>query len=292
MKNYFSQRHPAVILAYFLCAVIVTILFSHPAVTIISFLSVLLLSLWVNGFRCMLKDAASSAVTILIFTVVSPLFNHRGDTPVLYVNNRPVTLESILFGVFSGMLISGMVVWFSIWHKTLGNDKFIYLLGRKFPQSSLLITMMTGFIPYFRLKLAEITGVQKKLGVNAAKGNLSERLQSAGAILSVLVSITLEDTMETADSMAARGYSLSNKTSRGFYRFKKADVMLVAVIGIMMAAFIIIYISRDMEYSFFPAVTKVGFSDKKIIYLGLCFLFFNIALAVNIAEEVIWKLLK
>ena len=49
-------------------------------------------------------------------------------------------------------------------------------------------------------------------------------------ILSILVTWILEDSIDTADSMNARGYGLNGRTSFSIYRLDKRDKIILLII--------------------------------------------------------------
>jgi energy-coupling factor transport system permease protein len=197
-----------------------------------------------------------------------------------------------MYGIYTGLLILSMVFLFSSFHKSLGNDKFLYLFGRKFPQLSLLITMIMRFIPYFKLKINEITMSQKTIGVSTSNGTLVQRMKSGSGILSALVSVTLEDTIETADSMTARGFALSGKTSRGFYKFKVRDLMLIIIIAVFCSFCIAVYSSKSMAFYFFPTISKYTLSLPQQLAAVIYAFYLNLPLLILFMEELRWKFLK
>ena len=57
----------------------------------------------------------------LLMMVINPLFSHEGATMLFYQKDgNPVTLESILYGVGSGIMLACVVSWFSVFHS--GHD--------------------------------------------------------------------------------------------------------------------------------------------------------------------------
>ena len=64
-------------------------------------------------------------------------------------DGNPVTLESILYGVGSGIMLACVVSWFSVFHAVMTSDKFMYLFGKVIPAFSLLLSMCLRFVPRF-----------------------------------------------------------------------------------------------------------------------------------------------
>ncbi len=212
MRNPISEFHPLAVFLYFMTAVGITLLWNRPGLLLASFLIAF-------GYACALekgKNILRSLVWLLLVTalpvIVNPLVNHRGNTPVLYINDQPITLEAVLYGLFTGLMIAAMLFWFQAYSKSLDSDGFLYLFGGKLPSIALMVTMIFRFVPQFHRSLQEIEAVQKTLGAAVSRGTIRQRLQAGGRLLSALVSITLEDSLQTADSMNARGYGLPGKT--------------------------------------------------------------------------------
>lgn len=203
MRNPISEFHPLAVFLYFMTAVGITLLWNRPGLLLASFLIAF-------GYACALekgKNILRSLVWLLPVTalpvIINPLVNHRGNTPVLYINDQPITLEAVLYGLFTGLMIAAMLFWFQAYSKSLDSDGFLYLFGGKLPSIALMVTMIFRFIPQFHRSLQEIEAVQKTLGAAVSRGTIRQRLQAGGRLLSALVSITLEDSLQTADSMNA-----------------------------------------------------------------------------------------
>lgn len=232
MRNPISEFHPLAVFLYFMTAVGITLLWNRPGLLLASFLIAF-------GYACALekgKNILRSLVWLLPVTalpvIINPLVNHRGNTPVLYINDQPITLEAVLYGLFTGLMIAAMLFWFQAYSKSLDSDGFLYLFGGKLPSIALMVTMIFRFIPQFHRSLQEIEAVQKTLGAAVSRGTIRQRLQAGGRLLSALVSITLEDSLQTADSMNARGYGLPGKTRSRKIRFALRDgVLLAASLG-------------------------------------------------------------
>ncbi|MFQ9845671.1 MAG: energy-coupling factor transporter transmembrane component T [[Clostridium] leptum] len=149
MRNPISEFHPLAVFLYFMTAVGITLLWNRPGLLLASFLIAF-------GYACALekgKNILRSLVWLLLVTalpvIVNPLVNHRGNTPVLYINDQPITLEAVLYGLFTGLMIAAMLFWFQAYSKSLDSDGFLYLFGGKLPSIALMVTMIFRFVPSF-----------------------------------------------------------------------------------------------------------------------------------------------
>lgn len=104
-------------------------------------------------------------------------------------------------------MLAAVVLWFSCWNTVMTSDKLMHLFGRVVPALSLLLSMTLRFVPRFQAKLREVTAARRGMGLYAEKGRL-QKLKSAVTVFSVMVTWSLENAVETADSMKSRGYGL------------------------------------------------------------------------------------
>ena len=89
-------------------------------------------------------------MTIMII-VINPLFNHEGMTILGYFKTgNPLTLESIIYGIFMALLMMNVILWFAIYNVIMTSDKFIYIFGRIIPHLSLIISMSLRYVPRFK----------------------------------------------------------------------------------------------------------------------------------------------
>ena len=289
MRNRFSDYPSWIIIIYFSGVIAFSILFTHPFFVMISLSVGMVYLALLNGIKKMLIQIAVMLPTVLFLGIITPLINSKGITPILYVNSRPITLESVLYGVFTGVMIISVIMWFNCFHKTLGNDKFLYAFGKRFPVTALTITMIFRFIPSFNAKLSEINSAQRMLGISTSHGKLSDRLRNGGQIFSALISISLESSIETADSMTARGFGLSRRTTYQRDRFSpKYIAMLIAIITFIVA-FSVMYAKGTLSFYYFPklADTKIGLTE--IFLFCLYGLYLIIPIVIMVVDEVYWR---
>ena len=71
-------------------------------------------------------------------------------------DGNPVTLESIVYGLASGLMLAGVISWFSVFHEVMTSDKFMYLFGKVIPAFSLLLSMTLRFVPRFTEQIRRV----------------------------------------------------------------------------------------------------------------------------------------
>ncbi|UUZ92569.1 energy-coupling factor transporter transmembrane protein EcfT [Paenibacillus sp. P25] len=88
------------------------------------------------------------------------------------------------------------------------------MFGSLFPKTALLIVMSMRFVPSLKHRLAEIASVQRMKGVDPGHGDLRKRTTDGMKSLQILLTLSLEEALQTADAMKAKGYGSG---SRGRY---------------------------------------------------------------------------
>ena len=122
--------------------------------------------------------------------LANPLFNHRGVTMLFTINHLWYTLEAVCYGLVSGCSLCAVIMWFTCYQEVMTSDKFLYLFGKPFPGTSLLITMTLRFIPQLQQNRREIRQAQAMLCDEGTR--LLQRLGSALRNLSVLLTMSME----------------------------------------------------------------------------------------------------
>ncbi|MBQ7054250.1 MAG: energy-coupling factor transporter transmembrane protein EcfT, partial [Oscillospiraceae bacterium] len=185
--------------------------------------------------------------------LINAAFNHEGATILAYLpGGNPLTLESIVYGLCAAAMILSVICWFSCYNEVMTSDKFIYLFGRVSPALSLIFSMTLRFVPRFTEKLREVTIARRSLGKGAGNRNVRERIKSGLSSLSATLTWALENSIETADSMKARGYGISGRTSFSIYTFERKDKIALALIFALSLCVICGRICGSLSFSYFP----------------------------------------
>ena len=274
--NEFRHFHPIVNFKYFVFVIGFSAFFMHPLSLFVSFVCAFIYSALIGGRKTVKKNLLFIIPLIILTALINPLFNHDGKTVLLYLPDmNPLTLESIIYGVCAAFMISGVILWFSCYTEVMTSDKFIYLFGKIIPALSLVLSMVIHFVPALIKRLREIVIAQKCIGRDISKGSLWQRMKLAVKILSILVTWSLESSVETADSMKNRGYGLSGRTAYSIFHFDKRDYMALFWVLITSAAVIAGKWCGFLYYRYFPSFAMewkaLGSIATQIAYFLLCF---------------------
>jgi energy-coupling factor transport system permease protein len=230
---------------------------------------------------------------LLIAAAINPLFVHEGATILMYFHNgNPLTLESIAYGATSALMLVSVIMWFSCYNAVMTSDKFIYLFGRIIPGLSLVLSMVLRFVPKFKAQIKVISNAQKCIGRDASNGNLVQKSKNGLKILSIMLTWALENGVDTADSMNARGYGLKGRTSFSNFRFDSRDKIITLIIILLNLVLVLGIIAGRVYIRFYPTIKIADLSFKNIIIFACYFIICFIPIIIDIREDLKWKYLK
>ena len=289
--RYFDRLHPITAFVYFMLLLLVAMLTMNPVIITICYLSSVIFCGMLIGIRKLLSSLAYNIPLMLMIALTNPMFVHKGETILFFLNDNPVTKEAIIYGVFASMMIMSVFYLCRCYTEIMTSDKFIYLFGRVIPKLSLVLSMILAFIPKLKRKYREIDEAQKALGIYATQSYV-DKLRSKMRVLSILLTNSLETSVDTADSMRARGYGLKGRTSYAIYRFTASDfAYLVFSIVFGVSAVVLIMLGAS-EFYYYPTVTVIeGSPIIYILYLSLA-LFAGSSIFMEVKENILWRYLK
>jgi len=289
VKDTFSSYHPIINFAFFCAVILCSMIFLHPVYLAISMAGAISYSIFLNGRKALKFLFIFLMPMMLIAGLINPLFNHRGVTILGYINDNPVTLESIYFGIAVGVMFGAVIMWFSCYNSVMTTDKFTYLFGRIIPALSLILSMVMRFVPKFKTQIKIISNGQKCIGRDIRTGSLTDRARHGIKILSIMVTWALENAIETADSMRSRGYGLHGRTNFSIYRFDARDTVafgsLILFIILMASGAIL----RLNTVQYFPSASIDEVTPLGIVIFAGYFLLCFAPVILNVMEAIKWQ---
>ena len=141
-RRAFSRCHPLVNFLYFALVLLGATVLRHPACQVISLIGA------IACFCCLGEKKPGGFRLWYAFGAVradrrrKPRVQPRGtDDPPLSPVRKPLTLESVLYGLGAGLTLCTALIWFSNYTRVMTSDKFVYLFGRIVPALSLVLSM-------------------------------------------------------------------------------------------------------------------------------------------------------
>lgn len=286
----FARYHPMVNFIYFATVIGLSMFSSNIVFIGLSLLSSGTFMIMLKGKKALLNLVFAFPL-FLACVAINTFFNHRGMTILFYLMDNPITLESIMYGVCTGGMLLSVINWFVCYNAIMTSDKTTYLFGRLSPSISLIFTMVLRLVPKYNRQVKAIRNSMKCVGKDVTNGNLLQKTKNGLAIFSGLTTWALENGVDTADSMKARGYGLKGRTSFHNYKMVFRDFLFLGfcVVFIVLVALSIAIGANKTIY--FPKIKIAEFSVLNIFgiiaYLFLCFM----PIYTEIYERIKWKLL-
>lgn len=291
--NEFKTYHPIVNFTYFLLVIGFSCFFMHPICLVISLICGFIYSVILKGKKAIHKNLLYMIPMLIATALINPAFNHEGVTILEYLpSGNPLTLESVIYGIAAATMIVSVICWFSCYNEVMTSDKFIYLFGRIIPSLSLIISMTLRFVPRFTAQLRVVANAQRCMGRDISNGSIVKRAKYGLSILSVMMTWSLENAIETADSMKSRGYGHSGRTAFSIFTFDKRDKKALTVILILGIYTLIGNLAGGMYFRYFPSIKSTEFSIYYLSIFAAYFLLCVFPVIIEIKEARKWKSIK
>ena len=292
-RDTFSGYHPLVNFLFFGLVLLFTMCLEHPVPRLLSLAAALSYNLYLNGRKGLRFSLLYMLPMLLLTAVVNPAFSHEGVTILAYLpSGNPLTLESILYGLFAAVMLVAVILWFSCYNAVMTSDKFVYLFGRVIPALSLVLSMTLRFVPQFKAQLHVVSESQRCVGRDVSNGTVLQRARHAITILSIMVTWALENAIETADSMRTRGYGLPGRTAFSIYRFDERDKQALLWLGFCTFVVVSAWLTGGFYWRFYPSIKYMELSPLTVFFhiclAALCFT----PLILNVAADRHWKRLQ
>ncbi|WP_153733079.1 energy-coupling factor transporter transmembrane component T [Sporosarcina obsidiansis] len=223
MGNGIQAVHPFVMFFYYICVGFFAMYFNHPIFLLAGCLALIAVNFTHDGGQAMKQWAPWMIGMTLLIILINPFINSRGTHIFFYFRGKQVTLEATLYGVVTSMSLLMILLLFISLNIVLNGNKLLFIFSRILPKTAFLVMLSIRFVPLLKRRLTEIQDVQRLKGMTITQGTLRERAKSGMSILQILLSWSLEEAIETADSMKARGYGLGKRKPYIPYRMNKSD---------------------------------------------------------------------
>lgn len=308
----FDSLHPALPLVYFAVALVLAMAAPHPTLLALSFAIAALYGVWLRGGRAVARSFAWQVPLLAVIVAVNPLFSSTGTTELFRIGTQAVYAEGYANAATMALLLLCVMQWFANADAVLGSDKVMGTLGGILPTISLMISMIMRLIPQFVRRGHTINNA---LNACTAARNPSASMVSGGAFakeahraeharhqerrteqneankpahrfsairfadhlrtVTTLMGWSMENSLETADSMRCRGWGANHKrTTFRRNRFRAYDALLLSALALLsVGAAAAAYALMD-GFGFFPAFHGSLSNPLVALYvLALCFPF-------------------
>lgn len=288
-ESRFAACHPAVTFIFYMAAIVLAVVIQHPLYVAVSAIGAAALLLTLRG-RKALAMLGAMVPLFVVLAAINPLFSTGGRHIFFYLFGRPYTWEALSYGMITAGMLVATLLWFSCYNVVMTSEKFTCLFGSIIPSLSLILVMILRLIPSYQRKAKQIAGARKCV-VQSASGSKKEKFREGTAVLSALTSWSLEGAIITADSMRSRGYGTARRTNYRLYRWRGADVALLAVMVLLLSATVAAMVLGWTKISFFPVVNAAPVAGTPLAGILAYGVFLLLPTALNVLEELKWTYL-
>lgn len=283
--TFFDRLHPAVAFGYFAGALVLCMAAFQPVFIALSLAGALAWGCALDGPRRTALSLRWQLPLVAIVALLNPLFSASGSTELIRIGASAVYLESLVYGACMGMMLVAAMRWFANAGAVLTSDKVMTLFGNVAPVVALVLSMAMRLVPRFVRRGGEIDAVRAAAERTAPRG-ARERLGARARLMSVLMGWSMEDSLETADAMRARGWGIAaRRTTYARARFRARDALALAIacaLALLSGALAAIACA---QFTFYPRLSALvawwGYVPYAVFLLA--------PLAGALVEEARWK---
>lgn len=284
----FEKFHPVVNLLYFISVILFSMIFMHPVCIGISVVCFVLYSIYLGGANALKFNMFFMVPMLIVAIMMNVLFNHEGVTIIAYFpDGNPFTMESLIYGIASAFLLVSVVAVFSVINKIMTTDKLLCVFGRITPSLSLIMSMTLRFVPRF------ITHIKSVYQANSDEDlKLFDKLKLAVKSFYATVGWAMENSIETADSMRARGYGLCRRTAYSNFKLGKRDTFLLCLIMGLDVAIVLLKVFAKVSWQYFPKIEFGEIEGFELLFFCVYLALFLLPFIIEVWEVFRWKLLR
>lgn len=289
--KYFDRLHPLAAFVYLMLFLLVAMLTMHPLIVTMCCVGAVAFCGMLIGWRKLLSSLAYYIPLMLMIALTNPMFVHKGESILFFLNDNPVTKEAILYGAFASIMMMSVFYLCRCYTEIMTSDKVVYLFGKAIPKLSLVLSLILAYVPKLKRTYREIDEAQKALGIYATPGYV-DKIRSKMRVLSILLTNSLETSVDTADSMRARGYGLKGRTAYAIYRFTASDLAYMVFSLLCGVASIVLILLGAADFYYYPVLAGSEGSPAEYILCVSLFLLAASSIFMEVKENILWRYLR
>ncbi len=286
----FENLNPITISIYFLVVSCIAMFCMNPILLTFSLIGAFIFYLIRNG-RKNGKSHLGFLTLFFIMALINPLLSHNGATVLFVINDSPITLEALFYGITASAMIMAVLYWFRSFTQLMTSDKLLYVFGKLSPKLSLILSMGLRYVPLFNKQTKKINATQTALGLYK-DDNIIDRIKGSTRVFSVLLTWALENGIITADSMTARGYGIGKRTHFSVFRFRKFDIVLILITLILGIITCVSMGTNALRITFYPKMEISQLTPNAVLGLSAYLILAMLPILIEMEERIKWKYLK
>lgn len=248
----FEALHPLVPAIYVAGTIVLTMCAFHPVYVTLSLAGALGSSLALRGVRPTADALRWQLPLFALVCLTNPLFSQRGSTVLFAWGWVTVRLESLVFGLCMGMMLMASLLWLWCASDVLTLDRLLGLGGSVLPTVGLMASMVMRLVPQLVRRGGQVSSTRAACSAAGEGGGL---LASSARLSGILLSWSLEDSVERSDAMRARGWQAGAARSHYLvWRLSAGDVVWLAALVVLIAADALLQRVACAQWAFYPTM--------------------------------------
>lgn len=285
----FQSFHPFILLMFYVFAIIGIMLYQHPIFLISATVLMIVLNILLDKGATLKKWWVMLLVMSLLTLVITPLVNRRGNHILLYLFGNQVMLEAVIQGFIISLTLFSIIAIFITFNMIITPKKFLYLFSKWFPKWALLTMLSMRFVPLLQRRLKEIEQIQQFKGLSIKNGSIRQRAHHGMLLIQILLTLSLEESIDSADSMSARGYGLRQRTKYDPYQMQRRDWFALSYIILMGVLIFFGWWLGDGVLILLPSLEPIWLNGREWFYFVVWILFIGFPLWAEGKEILKWK---
>lgn len=284
----FYDSNPITAAVYIIAVAGIVMFSANPVISAISLVGAIMLFIMNNGR----KSLSTHFFSLLLFAVmafVNPLVSHNGATVMFVINNNPITLEALIYGICAALTVLAVIYWFRSFSQIMTEDKLLYLFGALSPKLALTLSMALRYVSIFSTQIKKVQTSQKALGLYK-DDNIIDSFRGGMRVFSIMITWALENGIITADSMTARGFGIGKRSRFSLFRFKSEDIFVIC--ATLVCSVLAVYGTIGAAFEFYPYILATDINLRSIIGYASYGLLNLIPVIIGVKEEIKWKYLR
>ncbi|GAA0470680.1 energy-coupling factor transporter transmembrane component T [Alkalibacillus silvisoli] len=281
--------HPFVLLVYYVLIIIGLMLYQHPLFLLGALFLIGTFNYILDKGRELKKWGFMIGMMSTLIILLTPIFNRRGNQILFHLFDQPIMLEAVIQGIMIASTLVGILAIFVTFNIVLTPDKLLYLFSKVLPQWALLTMLSMRFVPLLIRKVKEMMNIQQVKGLAINQGSVHKRAKNGMQIMQMLLTNALEDSIQAADSMSARGYGLQKRSNYKAFKMKSKDWL---TLGYLMGFAIILlfgWAKGDGVLQLEPVLETIMFSGSEYIYFITWLFLIGFPILTEGKEVIHWK---
>jgi hypothetical protein len=253
---------------------------------VISYVSAFLYSVKLNGKKALIFNLCLIPLAVL-FALYYASYHHFGITNLRknFIGNE-ITLESLVYGLMLGVTVAAVIMFFSCMFAVVSSDKVVYLFGRISPRLSLFLSILLRSVPRIKERGRKIEISREGIGKGVRQGNILQRFLHGISLISIVITWTLEDFVDSSVSMKSRGYSLKGRTAFSIYRFDNRDRSFVVMIFLCLTVVACGILLDQTEIIYNPEIIMNRITPLSAVFYGAYGVLLLLPMGLQVAGEI------